>query len=570
MIPVVWLNFNEDAPNRGYWDQGMLEDLFAGRLWRTPGWPGFGHYDAIPDGCDGAVVVLPGRQNAALFDRVQSEIQKLNWVLLIVTGDEENEFPLERISHRNMRKWCMSPNPGRNPGCSNYLGSGYPPGMREFLSTHPQERQLDWFFSGQVTHRRRTDCVDAIRGVPAGGLVETEGFTQGLAQEDYWRSMAGARVAPCPGGPVSPDSFRLFEALEAGCVPLADAYSGKMAVGDPAFWATVFGTEALPFPVVADWADAAGLIAETNKAWLATSARVGAWWMAYKRRLAALLVRDVGRISGVNMIPSGAESVTVVVPSSPVGSHPLTSMIEEVVASVRAQLPHSEIIITCDGVRGEQEHRKASYAEYLARLVHLCQRNWENVLPVIFDEHLHQGVMAKRILPEVATSKILYVEHDAPIHGDIPWDGLCAAIDSGSANVIRLHHESVILDDHKHLMLSPTPQDVCGVPLTPTVQWSQRPHLANKAWYEDLIREYFGDNSRTMIEDVMYGVLETHYREEGLDGWGRFRLFIYSPDGDMKRSWHLDGRAGEPKYSMKFDYDGDEIPKWAPFRGVIR
>lgn len=568
VIPIIWLNFNEDAPNRGYWDQGLLEDLFAGRLWRTPGWPGFGHYDSIPPNCQGAVIVLPGRQNAALSAQVQAEIQSLEWVLLIVTGDEENEFPLEDITHPNIRKWCMDPNPNRNPGCSNYLGSGYPPGMREYLSSHPQQRELDWFFSGQVTHSRRVDCVDAIRNIPNGVLFESDGFTKGFDQEEYWSLMSKARVAPCPGGPVSPDSFRLFEALEAGCVPLADGFSGKVADGDPSFWTTVLGDK-LPFPIVQDWNQAPSQIAQINDRWVDTSNKVGAWWMAYKRKLAFRLIVDIGELSGQDLTPTGGEGVTVIIPSSPVPSHPSTSMIEEVVASVRAQLPNSEIIISCDGIRPEQESRSAAYTDYIARLIHLCHRQWTNVLPVVFEEHLHQGVMARRVLPNVITSKILYVEHDAPIYGDIPWGPLCTAVDSGVANVIRLHHEASILEPHKHLMLTEAPLDVCGAPLLPTVQWSQRPHLANKTWYESMVCRYFGESSRTMIEDVMYGVLETHYREEGRDGWDPFRLFIYAPDGDMKRSWHLDGRAGEPKYSMKFDYDGTDDPKWAPFRGVI-
>ena len=34
--------------------------------------------------------------------------------------------------------------------------------------------------------------------------------------------MTAARSPQCPSGYATPDSFRLYEALEAGCVPLAD------------------------------------------------------------------------------------------------------------------------------------------------------------------------------------------------------------------------------------------------------------------------------------------------------------------------------------------------------------
>ena len=36
-------------------------------------------------------------------------------------------------------------------------------------------------------------------------------------------------MIPCPSGPATPDSFRLWEALEAGCVPIADGYAPAAA-----------------------------------------------------------------------------------------------------------------------------------------------------------------------------------------------------------------------------------------------------------------------------------------------------------------------------------------------------
>jgi hypothetical protein len=53
-----------------------------------------------------------------------------------------------------------------------------------------------------------------------------------------------------------------------------------------------------------------------------------------------------------------------------------------------------------------------------------------------------------------------------------------------------------------------------------------------------------------MIEDVMYGGVETAWREFGLAGWDRYRLWMYAPEGNIKRSTHLDARAGEPKVPM--------------------
>jgi hypothetical protein len=33
-------------------------------------------------------------------------------------------------------------------------------------------------------------------------------------------------------------------------------------------------------------------------------------------------------------------------------------------------------------------------------------------------------------------------------------------------------------------------------------------------------------------------------------GWYNWRLWIYTPEGNIKRSYHLDGRGGDPKFEM--------------------
>ena len=75
-----------------------------------------------------------------------------------------------------------------------------------------------------------------------------------------------------------------------------------------------------------------------------------------------------------------------------------------------------------------------------------------------------------------------------------------------------------------------------------------------------MLRRYFGAESRTMIEDVMHGVVQ---RAHVAGGWGMFRLFIYTPPGNIKRSTTSDGRGSEPKFDMKIEYDG-ETPEWGP------
>jgi len=239
---------------------------------------------------------------------------------------------------------------------------------------------------------------------------------------------------------------------------------------------------------------------------------------------------------------------TVLVPTSPIPSNPSLDIINETIDTIRTHTDN-EIVIMIDGVRDEQQNLKENYTEFTRRLLAKCHNDWENVTPLLFEEHMHQSGMTRKALQLVKTPQILFVEHDTPITPDreIPFDKLSKAIESGKANLIRLHHEALILDVHKYLMIGESEND-----LSPTIQWSQRPHLASTEFYKKIVNEYIPLEAKTMIEDCMYSKLEEAYRHRGKVGWNDFKVWIYTPKGDIKRSYHTDGREGMPKFEETF------------------
>ena len=243
------------------------------------------------------------------------------------------------------------------------------------------------------------------------------------------------------------------------------------------------------------------------------------------------------------------QDITVVIPTSPIRSHPDTSIIDECIASTRVHLPTSEIILTIDGVRKEQEYLLTEYNEYKTRLLWKCLHEWKNVLPIVFKEHSHQSGMMKETLKHIRTPLLVYSEHDTPLTPDrkIDWDKCREFIYSGEANTIRFHHEAVIPKEHDNLIIG-NPKDH----FIRTVQWSQRPHLSTKLYYEQVMGN-FNDNSRTMIEDLYHGVLMNDWINNGKIGWNKHRLWIYYPPGkSIQRSYNLDGRGAESKYEMYY------------------
>lgn len=238
------------------------------------------------------------------------------------------------------------------------------------------------------------------------------------------------------------------------------------------------------------------------------------------------------------------EDITIIIPTSVLPSHPSTRIIDETIRNVRLHLPESEIILQIDGLREEQSERKDAYNEYKNKVLWKCLHEWKNVLPVVFENLHHQTDMLKETIDLVKTPLILYVEGDAPLvpNREIDWVKCVNFIKDGHANTIRFHHEDVIPEEHNHLMI-----DKVRDGFLKTTQWSQRPHLSSKLYYQEVLIPTLP--SKTFIEDTFHGVVVNDYNDHKGIGWNKHRLWIYHPKGGIKRSYTTDGREGGRKYT---------------------
>lgn len=524
-VPVSW-PYGVRAP---CWDQALIASAIRGELWPMPI-----TFEEVDGPIDEGVVIASGSLCA---DRPPFPMPR-GWCLLIHTSDESQQWDTEALRRPGMMIWRQYAQDRR---ADRNLLLGWPPETRELLRDVPRlplAERKGWVFIGQAQTEERRQLVAALATRTDGDLLVTDGFGQGVAQGEYLRRLAGAAVAWCPGGTVHSETFRFYEALEAGCLPLS--------VNDPDYWLDVDGS----------------LQHHANRA--------TAQWLQQKRQLTLNLVEDCCALSGQPVSVSGI-GVTVLLPTSPVPSAPSTAMIEDTIRRIRAypDLCEADILIMVDGIRAEQEHYREAYEEYTRRLIDLC--NWSpdfrGCLPVVFDEHLHQGMMTRRTLPLVRTPLVFFCEHDMWPEGEIDFAGLARAMHSREdVKVIRLYRDAEMYHSHRELLLDETRRDIAGVPLVRTIQWSQNPHLAKTAFYREIIPQYFGEQSRTMIEDVLHGVLSN----AGKAGWDRWGLWLYAPEeigGNLRRCGFVNGRDEDPKFPMVIAYDGDR-PTGAPPEGV--
>jgi hypothetical protein len=245
-----------------------------------------------------------------------------------------------------------------------------------------------------------------------------------------------------------------------------------------------------------------------------------------------------------------SKDVTIVVATSIIPSHPNTDIIDETIKSIRHHFPSNEIILQIDGLRQERVNRKLDYDEYKNRVLWKSMHEWKNVLPIIFKEHSHQTTMMKKTIKLINTPVMLYVEADAPLTTDceINWQKCLDMLEYKKANTIRFHFEAQIPEPHKHLMF--------GIEdgFMKTAQWSQRPHLSTVRYYKDVVLPF--SHEQTFIEDRLHGKIQDDvlpYDIFSQDGWDKHKLWIYHPEGNIKRSYHLDGREGTQKFTKDDD-----------------
>ena len=289
------IHVSQLAPD-GQWDQTMLFDLFANKLYPTG--LEFSHrLGYVRRGAKGSIVIIPGRYWSKERDyaQINDALMHYEWVLAIRTSDEEDSFDIERIAHANIKWWVQTPKAGVFYD-ARFIPLGYPPHFSE-MGVQPR-KAIDVFLAAQNTHQRRQEAFRALKEVPEGRqqvTLPTKGFLQGLDQVAYREAMLETKVAPCPSGAVSPDTFRVYEALQAHAVPIADDISP--AYDSIGYWRKLFHD--VPFPIIENYDVLQPMVNHVLPDWQRESNRIAAWWMAQKRAMALNLAMDLDHLGAL-------------------------------------------------------------------------------------------------------------------------------------------------------------------------------------------------------------------------------------------------------------------------------
>lgn len=256
-MKVYWLTTKDDTRARGYWNTYLLEQILKDEDHIV---------GEVPDGADTGIVIIQSWRHT---DEIATSLNKLKSCLVIKTGDEEYNFDTGKLVAPNRKIFCQYP--GNRQGVNRYIPLGPSREVPQFES----ERIYDWCMMGQITDPLRVRIAEQTRKMNNGYSIETNGFARGLPFEMFCEVLSQSKVSICLPGGHSADSFRLYETLESGAIPIAfhTAYHNQLF------------PDGVPFPVL----DSPALIAHTVRSCVDDfdnlSKKCYEWWQNEKVKL---------------------------------------------------------------------------------------------------------------------------------------------------------------------------------------------------------------------------------------------------------------------------------------------
>ena len=135
---------------------------------------------------------------------------------------------------------------------------------------------------GQVhAQGARAEMIDALKKTGGEYYCNVNSAWQSedsLSTQDYKKILEQSIFVPCPRGNSSPDTFRLYETIEAGSIPIVERDE---------YWNSLFGDDH-PLIQVSDWNKAVNdiiALSEETEWQKEYSQKLASWWNAQKAAL---------------------------------------------------------------------------------------------------------------------------------------------------------------------------------------------------------------------------------------------------------------------------------------------
>ena len=206
-------------------------------------------------------------------------------ILLFHLGDEGGSYDLTEIYNKCnyvLRTFCSNKYFKNNQ--VKCIPIGYKSGI---IDKQKNKRKYKWAFTGTPHKSSRHDLLFQFSDIKPFFCHKTERFnTKIISVEEMSEVLSATEFLPCPNGFFHPETYRLYEALQCGCIPIVeDAYK---------YYDRLFPNN--PFIKVGKWVDAKPMIMGWKKNQIEEKQKeCRSWWNDYKTDLQELVKNKINQ-----------------------------------------------------------------------------------------------------------------------------------------------------------------------------------------------------------------------------------------------------------------------------------
>ncbi len=146
------------------------------------------------------------------------------------------------------------------------------------------DRKYLWSFMGTIHGASRYDLIDKHKNLEPNFIKKTKNFSseESLSAEEYYKKIKESKFVLVPHGYLHPESYRLYEGLECGCIPIIE---------NPHNFYDNFLPDN-PLIKINIWSESVEIINDFNKnkeKLIKKSDEINNWWKDYKLNLQKLV-----------------------------------------------------------------------------------------------------------------------------------------------------------------------------------------------------------------------------------------------------------------------------------------
>ncbi len=268
MINVIWYD-----GMRGSWDHGLLQSIFD----KHPDKFIQHNVKSEPYTGEKAIVIVVGNPDPI---PLRAYLQRIWSGVVIFVSDEDSRFVWKYAMPPHLEAWTQYYSPNKSEIKERIL-LGAPNRIKDYkINSHP--KKYVWSFVGQVQNPSRQRCVEVLKTMPDGFLHIAGAFggqENGIEYQEYLDIMCQSMFVICPGGSMSVDSFRVYEAMECNAIPITEKRAPRDA-NDFDYWDSVHSSNDMI--ILDSWNELPGIVEmyDGNNEQIRNL-----WWTYYKTNL---------------------------------------------------------------------------------------------------------------------------------------------------------------------------------------------------------------------------------------------------------------------------------------------